>query len=170
MDTPTVTETIQDKSESPGRAQASHIIERLKQRMPAILQGRPVSLAYVYGSVAAGYPTPFSDVDIALVLAPDCELDAYQRFRLELEIGAAIEKQCTIQNVDVRSIDAAPLRVQGQVLTRGVLVYSKDLDLRISYEVHTRKRYFDFQPVLAMMRQAYFARLEADLKGKGLYG
>ena len=38
------------------------------------------------------------------------------------------------------------------------------------YEVRTRKRYFDFQPVLAMMREAYFARLEADLRKKALHG
>lgn len=151
------------------RELAAQVVERLKQQLPAILQKRPVHLAYLYGSVAAGCPTPRSDVDIALVLAPDCELDAYRRFMLELEIAAEIERRCGIQNVDARSINTAPLRVQGQVLTKGVLLFSKDDDARVDYQVRTLKRYFDFQPVLAMMRQAYFVRLEADLKEKGLY-
>ncbi len=56
------------------------------------------------------------------------------------------------------------------MLTRGVLLYSRDEAFRVSYEVCTRKRYFDFQPVLAQMRQAYFNRLEADLREKNLFG
>lgn len=151
-------------------SEAVSLIGQLKRHLPGILGDRPVLLAYVYGSVAAGYPTPLSDVDIALVLAPDCELDAYQRFMLELDIAAEIERRCGIPNADVRSIDNAPLRVQGKVVTSGQLLYSKDDDFRVAYEVSTRKRYFDFQPVLAMMREAYFARLEADLREKALYG
>jgi len=148
----------------------AYIIELLKQHLPDTLRHYPVLLAYVYGSVAMGCPTPLSDVDIALVLAPDCGLDAYQQFMMELDIEAEIERRCGIQNTDVRSINNAPLKVQGQVVTRGLLLYSRDEDFRVVYELYTRKRYFDFQPVLAMMREAYFARLEADLRGKALYG
>jgi hypothetical protein len=157
-----------DDRANPGYVE--HIIRQLKQHLPIILQNHPVLLAYIYGSVAAGCPTPLSDVDIALVFAPDCKLDSYQRFILELEIGAEIEKHCGIRSPDVRSIDNAPLSVQGQVVTEGQLLFSKDENFRVAYEVHTRKRYFDFQPVLTMMRESYFSRLEADLKAKGLYG
>lgn len=152
-----------------GTTEAARLIRQLKQCLPDILRSRPVLLAYVYGSVAASCPTPLSDVDIALVLAPDCGLDAYQQFALALEIELELERCCGIRNADVRSINDAPLRVQGQVVTRGQLLYSKDEDFRVVFEVHTRKRYFDFQPVLLMMREAYFARLEADLREKALY-
>jgi len=148
----------------------AHIVELLKQHLPDTLRHYPVLLAYVYGSVAMGCATPLSDLDIALVLAPDCGLDAYQQFMMELDIEAEIERRCGFQNADVRSINDAPLRVQGRVVTRGLLLYSKDEEFRMAYEIRTRKRYFDFQPVLAMMREAYFARLEADLREKALYG
>lgn len=150
--------------------EAALIIGRLKQHLPDILRHRPVLLAYAYGSLAAGCLTPLSDVDIALVLAPGCGLDAYQQFMMELDIEAEIERQYGIRNTDVRSINDAPLRVQGQVVTRGVLLYSRDEDFRVGYEVRTRKRYFDFQPVLKMMREAYFARLEANSREKVLHG
>jgi len=162
--------SVRDDGQITPQDMASRIIASLKLHLPDILAHRPVLLAYAYGSVAAGCPTPLSDVDIALVLAPDCGLDAYQRFMLELDIAAEIERHRDIKNADVRSINTAPLRVQGQVLTKGQLLYSKDTDFRVAYEVRTRKRYFDFQPVLAMMREAYFARLELDLRGKKLYG
>jgi predicted nucleotidyltransferase len=152
------------------QAKALEIIRVLEKNLPAILQDRPVMIAYAYGSIAAGCPLPTSDVDIALVWTPDCELDAYQRLQVELEIAIEIENRCGIPDADVRGISDAPLRVQGQVLTGGALLYSRDEDLRVAYEVYTRKRYFDFQPTLEMMRQAYFAHMEADLREKGLYG
>jgi uncharacterized protein len=152
------------------RARASEIVVTLQEHLSAILHDRPVLAAYVYGSVAAGCPLPASDVDIALVWMPDCELDAYARLQAELEIAIEIERRCGIPDADVRSINDAPLRVQGQVLTGGVLLYSRDEGLRVAYEVYTRKRYFDFQPTLEMMRRAYFSHMEADLREKGLYG
>lgn len=161
--------TLESESRAHARqARANAIIERLKGHVPAVLCDRPVMLAYVYGSVAEGCPLPTSDVDIALVWMPDCGQSPYERFQVELDIALQIEEQSGIQNVDVRSINDAPLRVQGQVLTEGQLLYSRDEDRRVEYEVHTRTRYFDFQPVLEMMRRAYFEHLEADLKEKGL--
>ena len=161
---------MKDDGQKAPQEMAAQIMADLRRCLPDILEHRPVLLAYAYGSVATGCPTPLSDVDIALVLAPNCGLGDYQQFMLELEIAAEIERHCGIKNADVRSINAAPLRVQGQVLTKGLLLYSKDADFRVAYEVRTRKRYFDFQPVLATMREAYFARLEADLREKRLDG
>ncbi len=150
-----------------GLKESGQIVERLKHCLPEILRDRPVLLAYLYGSVAAGCPTPFSDVDIALVLVPGCNLDSYRRFRLEMEIAVEIENRCGIQDSDVRVINDAPLSIQGRVVTEGQLLYSKDEDFRVAYEVRTRKRYFDFQPVLVKMREAYFDRLESELREKG---
>jgi uncharacterized protein len=162
--------TIMIEPETAAGIYVAQTLQCLKRHLRTVLQDRPVLLAYAYGSLVEGFPTPLSDVDIALVLAPECTLDAYQRFMLELEVAMDIEERCGIQDADVRSIDEAPLRVQGQVLTRGQLLYSKDEGFRVAYEVSIRKRYFDFQPVLKLMREAYFARLEAGLREKGLYG
>jgi predicted nucleotidyltransferase len=168
-DTANQEQTYQVRS-SERQARALQIIETLKKHLPAILRDRPVMMAYAYGSMAEGCPLPFSDVDVALVLRRDAGLSAYQRFSLESDIAAELERACGIQDADVRSVDHAPLRVQGHVLTRGLLLYSRDEDFRVAYQVRTLKRYFDFQPTLTMMRQAYFARMEADLRKKGLYG
>lgn len=45
--------------------EVDHIIGQLKTCLSDILRDRPVLLAYVFGSVAAGHPTPLSDIDIA---------------------------------------------------------------------------------------------------------
>jgi uncharacterized protein len=152
------------------QARADATIELLQEHLPAILKNRPVMLAYVYGSIAEGCPLPSSDVDIALVWLPDNKQSPYERLNAELDIATEIEEQAGIPNADVRSINDAPLQVRGQVLTEGQLLYSRDEDLRVEYEVYTRGRYFDYQPVLELMHQSYFEHLEADLKAKGLYG
>ena len=151
------------------QASADAVIVLLQKHLPAILRDRPVMLAYVYGSIAEGCPLPTSDVDVALVWMPTCEQSPYERFQAELDIAMAIEEQSGIHNADVRSINDAPLQVRGQILTKGQLLYERDEDLRVEYEVYTRNRYFDFQPVLEMMRKAYFEKLEADFREKGLY-
>jgi predicted nucleotidyltransferase len=145
--------------------EADRVITELKVHLPSILDGSPVLLAYLHGSVVAGCATPSSDVDIALVLTPTVDLTPYERMQLELDIEIAIEDHCNLPPADVRSIDHAPLRVQGEIITHGLLLYSADEEARVRYEVGIRKRYFDFQPVLKMVRQAYFTGLAGSKKG-----
>jgi len=140
----------------------SEMLSRLEAAMPGILISKPVMLAYLYGSTADGSRLPFSDVDIGLVLAPNCPLSVYERMKLELDIAGEIERVGDIQEVDVRSIDAAPLTVQGMVVSEGILLYSRDEEFRIQYEVHTRKLYFDFLPVMEMMRAAFFNHVQQE--------
>lgn len=82
--------------------------------------------------------------------------------QLEFDIAADIERRCDIQEADVRSIDIAPLTVQGMVVSEGELLYSRDETFRIEYEVHTRKRYFDFLPVVEMMRSTFFKHIQQE--------
>lgn len=143
------------------------LIERLKQALPSILEGYPVLLAYLYGSAAAGRTHPSSDVDIALVLDPRAALEPYRCLKLELDVEAEIERVCHIVNADVRVINVAPLRVQGKVVTEGLLLYARDEGYRVAYEVAVRRQYFDFMPVLRMMQRSY---LERAGKGEVLQG
>jgi len=149
-------------NESVTRPTKADIIIRLRQEMPDLLSARPVMLAYLFGSVAEGRSLPSSDVDIALVLEPNCGRPAYDRMKMEFDIAAEIERRCGIKEADVRSIDSAPLTVKGLVLTEGVLLYSRDEEFRVDYEVYTRKMYFDFLPVARMMREAFFKQLKEE--------
>jgi len=144
------------------------IVERLRAALPPILACQPVMMAYLYGSVATGHTLPGSDVDVALVLEPGHGLSAYHRMQMELRIAAELEVQCDLPQADVRSVNDAPVMVQGTVVTEGVLVYSRDEDFRADFEVLTRKRYFDFLPVARMMQRAYFEHMGADLRRQGL--
>ena len=142
----------------------TQVLDKLKAELPRLVVEQPVMLAYLYGSVAEGYTLPTSDVDVALILSPGHGLSPYQRLCLELKVAAELEARCGWDPVDVRSLNDAPLMAQGQVVTEGLLVYSRDEDFRVDYETLTRKRYFDFLPVARMMQRAYFEHMERDLR------
>jgi predicted nucleotidyltransferase len=157
-----------DQSPSSNLAFPRHqVIDRLRAELPIILRERPVMIAYLYGSVAEGYALPNSDIDLALVLTPDHGLSAYQRTLMELDIAAEIEERCGLYSLDVRSINEAPVMAQGTVLTEGVILYSRQEDFRVEYEVLTRKKYFDFLPVARMMQRAYFEEMDQHLRRHG---
>lgn len=132
------------------------VVLYLAKELPAILAEQPVMLAYLHGSVVEGTTSPFSDVDLALIFEDGYRGSAYERMQVEFAIADEIEKSNLIPEADVRSIDQAPLMVQGRVLADGQLVYSRDEEFRVDYEVGVRKRYFDFLPVQKMMQKAFF--------------
>lgn len=137
--------------------EASRVLARLREVIPLVLARYPVDAAYVYGSVARGTVTPFSDVDIALLLTTS--LPPYERLRLELTIQGDIEAACSFSPMDVRTINEAPLMVQGRVVQQGTLLYERDRARRVAFEVATRKRYFDFAPVARRLRDAFLQRV-----------
>lgn len=144
---------------------APSIAATLKECLPGILARHPVKLAYLYGSAAAGNATPLSDIDIALVLA-DGQLEPRELLMFELRVADEIWSACGMGEADVRVINAAPIMFRGEVLTHGILLYSADEEFRVRFETSTRSAYFDFLPVAAQIRQAYFDRLyERGLNG-----
>ena len=146
----------------------SDTIFQLQKGIPRILAGYPVMLAYLYGSVVDGDVHPASDVDIALVIDPDRNFSAYERMQIEFDIAAEVERRCGVKEADVRSLNMAPLTVQGKVITEGILLFSSDDEFRVQYEVHIRKLYFDFLPVMEMMRTAFFDQVQEEglIRGK----
>jgi predicted nucleotidyltransferase len=105
------TDTVASHEGLERQTEASKIIHALKAHLPHLLQGRPVLLAYAYGSVAADTMTPFSDVDIALVLA-DESLPPREQLRLQLDLSIELT-DVGIAGADVRIINQAPLGYPG---------------------------------------------------------
>lgn len=140
--------------------ESDRILARLREVAPPILERYPVEAAYVYGSVARGTVTPFSDVDIALLLTSS--LSPYEQFDLELSIQGEIEAAGDFTSVDVRAINQAPLPVKGRVIQNGALIFERDRARRIAFEVATRKLYFDFAPAARRLRDAFLQRIHKE--------
>ena len=120
-----------------------------------ILDRFPVLCAYLYGSQASGAVHPFSDVDIAVYLRKDA-FDG--KMRLESDIALAFDDALDHRaDTDVRAINEMPLVLQGEILTKGILIYSRDEETRVFFETRTRMAYFDFKPVIDAYYREYVA-------------
>lgn len=140
--------------------QAARLRTQLQQTVPPVLAGYPVEIAYIYGSVARGAVTPFSDIDIALVLSEP--RPPYERLMCEFAIQADIEAASGLTDVDVRAINEAPLLVRGKVIQQGILLYERDRARRVAFEVQTRKLYFDFAPVARRLAAAFLDKVHRE--------
>jgi predicted nucleotidyltransferase len=109
-----------------------------------------VVAAYLFGSLAEERATLHSDVDIAVLLADasdplatgDCQL------RLMGSLEPFIDR-----DVDVVILNTAPPILQHQVLRNGRLLYERDRQTRVEFEVRAGQTYADLKPMYD-----YFAR------------
>lgn len=144
--------------------QRDQLVGRLQQALQRILDQLPVRLAYLHGSVASGQLHPFSDVDLALVVEDG--LTPLEHLKLILRTQVDLTDECDIPNADVRVINDAPLVFRGRVVTDGILLFARNEQERIAYEIDTRLRYFDYLPIHLGLQKAFFD----DLQERGLYG
>ena len=116
-------------------------------------QRSDVDLAYLFGSQARGTAYPESDVDVAVALngEPDAVLGTMVEIEDELK-GMLPGKQ-----IDVVILDHAGLRLRHEVIATGSLLFERDTDERVDFEVKSQMQYFDWQPVERQFDEAAFA-------------
>ncbi|MGC9350268.1 MAG: nucleotidyltransferase domain-containing protein [Anaerolineae bacterium] len=78
---------------------------------------------------------------------------------MELTIQAEIEDALTFSPVDVRTINDAPIMVRGNIIQKGIRVYESDHHARVSFEVATLMRYFDYAPAAHRLQRAFLERV-----------
>jgi predicted nucleotidyltransferase len=109
---------------------------------------RGVVAAYLFGSVARGTPRRGSDVDIAILCAPEPPTSLAG---LPLDLEAELERLLGVP-VQIVVLNRAPVDLIHRVLRDGVLLVDRDPSTRIRFEVRARNEFFDLQPVLARYR------------------
>lgn len=130
------------------------IKKKLSYIAPDIFGAFPILFAYLYGSIAVDQAHPFSDLDIAIYVAPD--LSVKDSLFLETSLSLEIDKH--MENgppSDIRIMNRLPLTVAGQIVTDGILVYCRDDNARIDYETSIRCAYFDFLPAIYNFQKEY---------------
>lgn len=105
-----------------------------------------VIAVYLYGSYARGEPSPFSDVDIAVLLTDDIPVERY--LDVELELMDNISRILGHPEVEVRVLNKTPVVFRYEIVRDGRLSYCCDEDARVEFEANTMLEYFDFKHVL----------------------
>jgi uncharacterized protein len=120
----------------------SEVLDRLRDAAPDAFAGEPVAFAYLFGSHATGTATTRSDVDVAVHLEPDAEVDPLD---LRLRLASALEAAAGVGPVEVVVLDDAPLALAGRVVEQGRPFHSADDVLRVRHASVTLRRFHDFK-------------------------
>lgn len=138
-------------------------VEKIRSSLVTVASGmfskHPVLFAYLYGSYATGIVHPFSDLDIGIYIErlPESE-------HLELELSLSLELDNALKGEvasEIRIINKLPLVILGNIVTEGVLIYSRDEIFRVDFETSVRSAYFDFLPVIHSYNKAYLDRVRS---------
>jgi len=110
-----------------------------------VFESYGVALAYLYGSQARGDAGPLSDVDVAVLFAPNVpEDDRFNRvLHLIGELGSVFHRD-DVSVVDLA--EASPL-LRHRVYYDGQVLYCIDDAVRVRFETTALRDYVDTQPL-----------------------
>lgn len=120
-------------------------LENLVEKIRTNLESEPAVLfGYLFGSVAAGNAISTSDIDVAVYLINENKTNLLDR-RLALieKLTRALQKE-----VDVLVLNTASPFLKYAVLKEGALVFEREPQERIEFELKAINEYFDYKPVL----------------------
>ncbi len=125
----------------------SHSIESLFPRLGKELsRNKSVLFSYVFGSYGRGESTPLSDVDIAVYLSEEKK----NFWEKKLELMGVLNQVLKTDEVDLVILNEAPLSLQFEVIKTGKLLFSRDEEKRIQFEVKVIDFYSEMEKLRAL--------------------
>ena len=117
------------------KIQRVRIAENISSYLEENLEG--ITTAYLFGSFAED--TPFSDIDLGVLIKNDLERAIFFEFELENRLEKIFK-----HSVDVRILNRAPLSFCQNVIRHGKVILDRDPNLRADFEGNILKQYFDY--------------------------
>ena len=115
-------------------------IERLLPQAQAYLQSRSdITFAYLFGSLASGYNTLLSDVDLAVYFS-----EGEITIERKMEILGKLMELLETDEIDFVILNTAPLTLRMKILENKSVIVDNAQFLRYAYESVTMRKYFDF--------------------------
>ena len=122
-------------------------IDRLENLIPSFENDPGIVLAYLFGSYAVGAPSALSDVDIAILLAPNVPREKYLDYRVKyISLTARLLHD---DRVDVIVLNAAPPLLAHQAI-KGKALFERSPEARVKFEVDTQRKYLDLKSFYAI--------------------
>ena len=138
-----------------------HDIRPLLSELPRVFEKHAeIVAAYLFGSYAHDKVDPLSDVDIALLSDPP-----YNRkinFEQWGNYHEEVVRSLKTEEVDLIILNEAPLRIQYGILANKELIYNRDNDKRVDFEVMVYSHYFDFKHLLDEYYDSLFLRIKNE--------
>ena len=130
-------------------------LEALLPKWVQIVRDAPVLLLYLHGSYAKGTPAPLSDIDLAVLLEPECGRD----YRVHGDLLMALQETCGRNDIDLVIFNTAGPIIRDRVIRHGRLLYARREAQRIAFEADALKRAMDFSYYSKVYDDALFRQL-----------
>jgi predicted nucleotidyltransferase len=124
----------------------------LEPEIQSVFDGTPALVAYLFGSHVSGRAGPASDRDIAVLLDPKLTRQERGHWRLKF-IGQMIDAYRS-DAIDLVVLNDAPLLLRFEVIRVRHILYNRDDEARVAFEVRTMQEWFDWAPRYRRMQQA----------------
>jgi hypothetical protein len=134
------------------------------RRLADALEVPQVIAAYLIGSRARGSSGPLSDVDVAVLHAPD--LTPRERLDLRLSLAERAGSALSTSEVDVVLLNGAPPLIRHRALRDGLSLVDSDPARRIDFEVRTLNEYVDTEPLRRLLASRLRESLAEDRFGR----
>ena len=116
-----------------------------------------ITAAYLFGSTVKNKERKGSDLDLAILFKG--EICPYERFQAKLQIANDLETEVKA-DLDVVDLRRADLFFVHQVMKNKLLLFEREVNDRVSFEVKYRKRFFDLMPLYKEYHRQSRKRLE----------
>ncbi len=117
-----------------------------------------VGIIYLYGSVAQGYESKLSDIDIGVVFVDpkvlENSLEVYSRLYDIFDEAIKPKKE-----IDLVFLQQTSLGLQYNVINEGKVIYAVSPEFRAEYEEKVLNKYLDFEPVSDYFDECLMRRL-----------
>jgi len=126
---------------------------------------RPEAVAaYLFGSAAGGHVHAESDIDIALLIEKGTaeELDRIEPYDYKASVIAELSQALGTDKIDLVLLHQAPPFLANEVISRGKLLFSRDEEARLDFEVSAKLRYLDTKPLREIKRRYLYERTQRD--------
>ncbi len=117
-----------------------------------------VRLVYLFGSAADRRRTAVRDVDLAIMTIQPLTVDELLGLRADLVLQVGGE-------IDLVSLNDAPIVLAWEVADSGRCLYASDPDVEVEFVTRARARYWDFKPFLDEQWRLAGQRLEERRRG-----
>jgi predicted nucleotidyltransferase len=109
-----------------------------------------VVFAYLFGSIAYNNYNSKSDIDVAVFLENKEDKDLFdERINLIVELEKKFKRDVDV--VILNSVKDVFLRYV--IFREGILLFRKDEEQRINFELRAMREYFDFAPYIKMYKE-----------------
>lgn len=127
---------------------------------------KSVIACYIFGSTLR--PSKFKgDLDIAILVKEENLKNGITSVhnKIWLELSSFLKRK----DIDLVILNVAPLLLKYEVVKNGKLIFERDIESRINFEVKTQLYYFDFLPIRRMFWKELVKRVEDGRFGEPSY-